>query len=456
MAAVTPPPHRVVVIGERIAGRIAEALATVGGPEAVDRLDVVDRSRPQLTMSQLGASIAREAAAAGATPGPVTLVIAAGNDWVDAEVRPEDRPALAAAVRFGGLPAARLARLDQLESQVGALLSFVADRVARARTSVVVVVPSFDLVGWEPDPRTPVPLLALDDLRAWMPLRDRAEAALADGRPAEAEALASELVFRDGATSAVSCRLIARKRLAAGDLAAARTWFEHARDAPCGTLVPVSPRCPRVAQEALRTGALALGFGVVDLRDVLADETGMLPDRRCFAGGATLSSLGAHRAAAAVADLVGVDVVRAEPPASEVAAVPAEAPVGDVGPVVAHDVRTTVPIAVARGAAVRVRLRLRVPGARPHEPVTVGVRLAGNLVTTVTASSAWSEHELVVPAGVVRAGTRPLTVEWQPADPRPAGSLEQLAVDLERGATPHPLPVFGELASLHVDTAAPH
>ncbi|HEX2046200.1 MAG TPA: hypothetical protein VHF27_00445 [Acidimicrobiales bacterium] len=265
-------------------------------------LEVVDLARSDLTLQQL-------ARLAPALPGfqPDVVVLFAGNNWANFEVGLEDLDLFAGALRRGGVAEARRLAVDErLPRQCRSLLLLLRECLRPAGAKLVVVVPEFNLSDWRPDPTVGAPLLPEAGAAgaAWTSSREAVVEALAAGEARTAARLAEDLVRLDGGTSAASAHLAARAAVALSDEDAARRWFQRARDAPCGTFVPHTPRCPTILQEALRAGAAEHGFALVDLPRVFAHAAGALPGRRFFLDYCHLSFDGMATAAGAIASEV--------------------------------------------------------------------------------------------------------------------------------------------------------
>jgi hypothetical protein len=289
---------RVVLVGESVARAYLfdPALTLAGMLSAALGVDVVDLARTDLTADFLPPLF-------DALPvlEPDAIVLFAGNNWCGARLELEELDVLANAVRAGGFAHSRAAFLDIIRGRARAALDEIAGRLEG--TPLCVVVPEFNLRDWRSEPSVLAP--TLPHIGRWLEL-------WADGR-------AEEMSVVDGGTSAVSQQLAAEQAIARGDLAAARTRLEAARDALCGLMTAHSPRCPTVVQEELRAAASRHGFNLVDLPALF----GPLPDRRLFLDYCHLTGDGLCAATDAIAGVVsatiGVSPAPARQPAPSIA-----------------------------------------------------------------------------------------------------------------------------------------
>lgn len=302
---------RVVLLGESVARGYfydpaftpAGALATMLGVE------VVDLARSDLTARELGSVLdALPVLEADA------LVLFAGNNWHNVLYSLADLARLADAARRGDWAEARRLVLDDIV--VPQCRDVLARLAARASgRPVVVVVPEFNLADWRSEPGVLAPVLPHARNVPWMVARGDAERALATGDPELARKRASEMLDLDGGAGAVAHELLARALVALGRERQARAAFEAARDAAFGLMVPLSPRCPAAVQEALRSGAAAHGFALVDLPRLFdAEMAGAPPDRRLFLDYCHLTVRGIELAIGAVAGCLAPALRRSAPP----------------------------------------------------------------------------------------------------------------------------------------------
>ncbi len=269
-------------------------------------LEVIDLARTNETLAPLVETIrtARQLS-------PDLLVIYAGNNWSlleTPEISPypasvRGRQSYAEMLQGGGLLGPAREARERLAGLASAALAEVAELAAGI--PVVLVVPEVNLADWET--RQPVPWLPGDGVARWYAAHDRARAALAAGRPAEAEAAAWEMVGLDGGTGPVPFRLLAVALRAQGREAEARDAAISEVDSVHYPLLAflAAPQATTLAREILLATAAsraAAGWSAVDLRRVFADWTGSaLPGRRLFLDYCHLTAEGMEVAMAAVA-----------------------------------------------------------------------------------------------------------------------------------------------------------
>ncbi|HKH46764.1 MAG TPA: hypothetical protein VKM72_19065 [Thermoanaerobaculia bacterium] len=292
---------RVLLLGESVAAgflyapefRPAQALEAALTTALGEPVEVIDLARKDLKAPELA-----ELAGAAPTLDPDVLVVFAGNNWA---VHGRQNLHLEAAVlREQGALGFKELREQRLAAMVDTLLQQFTE--LSMRLPIVVVIPEINLVDWRLDAEADSPWLPAGRNRRWLECRAAARSALASSRLDEAEALASEMVELDGGTAASGWTLLADCARARGDLAAARTCLEKARDAHIWDVTHQTPRVLSLTQQALRGCAMPGRIAVVDLPHCFADwQHGGLPDRRLFLDYCHLSSEGIRVAMAATA-----------------------------------------------------------------------------------------------------------------------------------------------------------
>jgi len=262
--------------------------AVLGQPAEVIDLARINLTGPQLT-GLLGTAPALE---------PDVLVVFAGNNWLLPDKR--DRYLEAAALREGGALGLKARREQSLAAFVD-ILRRQLDELS-ARLPIVLLVPEINLADWRLDGRADAPWLPLGRNRRWLECRKAALSALASQDLDAAAALAREMVDLDGGTSASGWTLLADCARGKGDLTAARTYLENARDAHLWDLTHQTPRAVSVVQQALRDCALPGRISVVDLPSRFAAwQGGELPGRGLFLDYCHLSAEGIRVSMAATA-----------------------------------------------------------------------------------------------------------------------------------------------------------
>ncbi len=292
---------RLLLLGESVARGFlydpdfnpASALAAAVPAVLGQPVEIVDLAKTDLTGPQLTALL-------GTAPAldPDVLVVFAGNNWLLAD--PRDRILEAAALREGGAAGLKARREQRLATFVATLRRQLEE--LSARLPVVLVVPEINLLDWRFDGKADAPWLPPGRNRRWLECQAAALAALASQRRDEAAALAREMVDLDGGTAASGWIVLADCARAAGDLTAARTALEKARDAHLWDLTQQTPRTVSVIQQALRDCALPGRISVVDLPSCFAAwQGGELPGGRLFLDYCHLSAEGIRVAMAATA-----------------------------------------------------------------------------------------------------------------------------------------------------------
>ncbi len=301
------PGRRVVVVGESVArgylydpvltyaGLLAEELAVGQEPAG----QVIDLARTNANFPELRRTVEESMALE-----PDVLVVFAGNNWDNLNLTPDRLQRLAEALRGGGFPAARRLFHALITEEAASALERIAVVAVAHEVAVVVVVPEFNLADWADEPTLVAPVLAGDQQREWLRLREQVRLNLQQDAFAEAGSDATRMTELDGGTSPVSARLLAAA-LAAHDPAGAEQALIAAKDAPVGIFTQHSPRVLTVVQQLLRDQAARPGFSVVDLPAVLrAASDGDLPGRQFFLDYCHLSFPGLVLAARATAAAV--------------------------------------------------------------------------------------------------------------------------------------------------------
>jgi len=303
--------RRVVLLGESVARGyfydpcytparvLEEILSTSGVPGGVE---VVDLAKNDLQARDLEALL-RAALALQ----PDAFVVFGGNNWAQAPSVFQDGPEryLAAKLLRERGVAGFKAHLE--ESLAAGVESAVRDGLVplSRQLRVVLMVPEFNLADWRLDGEADAPWLAGGRNERWHGLLESAREALADGRLAEAEAHAREMVEIDGGTAAAGLTLLAECSRRQGRLAEARGFLERARDAHAWDSTPQVPKTLSAIQEAFRRSAAAepSRVALVDLPRVFSEASGgEIPDRRLFLDYCHLTSLGIRMAMAAAAE----------------------------------------------------------------------------------------------------------------------------------------------------------
>jgi hypothetical protein len=293
---------RVLLLGESVARGFlydpdfnpAKALEAALEEALGQPVEIVDLAKINLLEPQLTALID---AAPSLTPD--IMVIFAGNNWAQPEKR--DRHLHAMLLREQGVLGIKAQREQRLVEFVGTLRQQLTQ--LSARLPIVLVIPEINLADWRLDAAADAPWLPLGRNRRWLECRTDALSALASGHLDEAAALAHEMVDLDGDTAASGWTLLADCARATGNLTAARSYFEKARDARrLWDFTRQTPRTHSIIQQGLRDCALPGRIAVVDLPSYFAAwQTGDLPGRRLFLDYCHMSAEGIRVAMAATA-----------------------------------------------------------------------------------------------------------------------------------------------------------
>lgn len=232
-------------------------------------------------------------------------VIFAGNNWILPRYSVSHLDSLADALRSGGYPTMREAFwVSVVLPQVQLFFERVA-RVARTHhIRVVLVLPEFNLQGWWPASDYETPPLPAEAAEEWYCLRESAEESLTAQKYDEVFRTTDRMLLLDAGLAPATGHLRGRALACQGRFAEARAAYEASRDSICGLLVSTTPRITRRLQDEIAAAAETHGFDLVDMRAVLADQTGQLPDPQHFLDYCHLSDLGIAAAMRATAQVV--------------------------------------------------------------------------------------------------------------------------------------------------------
>lgn len=319
-----PPPHgarRVVLIGESVARGWAY-------DPMISPFMVLSRQMDQLApggfqcvdLAQAGATaedLIRLIRQLPATE-PDVVVVFAGNNWGCMPESPtlEFLADSVSAVRDGGYP--RLRR-NFISSVIMPRARQVRDELlqlhAACGTRLVVVLPEFNLQGWEPPQGIDLPVLPAAAFDAWHQLRADAERARDQGRWQGVMTAARQMAALDDGTSPVPGQMIGQAGMALGDGAAARAGLEASRDALTGLGITNTPRTTSGIRDLLAAFAREHGFALVDMGAAVASaELPQLPDPRYFFDYCHLTDEGMELVMGRVAEAVaGVPAHTARP-----------------------------------------------------------------------------------------------------------------------------------------------
>ncbi len=266
---------------------------------------------------------------------PDVIVVYAGNNWVRSRHTPAHLDLLASALRADGYPGMRRCYLERIVAPgVRGVLDVLADVARTTNAQVVVVVPEFNLGGWQHDAELELPPLPPAELLAWTGHRERAEAALENGDTAAALTETIAMRALDHGLSPVTGRLRGLAALVAGDTDTAAAALAESRDSVCGLFTTHTPRITTGVRDALIEAAEARGFHRVDLAALLrTDPNSPWPDPAFFLDYCHLSADGIDRLAEVlserVRDLLPEDTPRRQPSETPVLSI-ADRAVGDI------------------------------------------------------------------------------------------------------------------------------
>jgi hypothetical protein len=302
-------PLRVAFFGESVAAgylyapHLTPAQVLEGQLRAAigrDDFEVIDLARTNETLPSLAATVR-----ASLQIQPDMLVLFAGNNWnllETPEVSPQ-APSIRARLRFAealkaGLDAPLRLAEEELRRTAEGTFELIALIAGAVGIPVVVVVPEVNLADWE----TRQPVVTLPETRSaeWHRLYREA----ADAEPEEAIRITEEMRELDEGRCPTTWRLLARARMALGDVEGAReACLAEVDSARYPTLAFLSaPQANSQARELMREACHRHDFACVDLREVFAEHTGStLPGRRLFLDYCHLTKEGIQVAMAAVA-----------------------------------------------------------------------------------------------------------------------------------------------------------
>lgn len=301
-------PLRVAFFGESVAAgylyapHLTPAQVLEGQLRAAigrDDFEVIDLARTNETLPTLAATVR-----AALQIQPDMLVLFVGNNWnllETPEVSPY-APSIGARLRFAealrkGLDGPLRLAEEELRQTAGGTFELIALIAGAVGIPVVVVVPEVNLADWET--RQPVLSLPETQVAEWHRLYREA----LDAEPAETIRIAERMRTLDEGRCPTTWRLLARARMALGDVEGAReACLAEVDSARYPTLAFLSaPQADTRARELLREACRRHDFTCVDLREVFAEHTGSpLPGRRLFLDYCHLTREGIQVAMAAV------------------------------------------------------------------------------------------------------------------------------------------------------------
>lgn len=263
-----------------------------------DEFEVIDLARTSLRMTPLE-SLAESALLIE----PDAVVIFAGNNWAVSLDSLQDVRCMTAALRERHIPGLKQYVERRLAEEIGRLVRKVASIYEPKNIPVIWIIPEYNLGDWR-DPQMNAPWLSGEANQEWLCHWDTARDALAEGRFEEASESARKMIDLDHGVSATGLYILAECSWWTGEQAAARAYFERARDALIWDpyIVSFHPRSFSVVQNTLREEVRKTGNEVVDLPRIfssyLQEE---LPDRRMFLDYCHLTAEGIRVAMAATA-----------------------------------------------------------------------------------------------------------------------------------------------------------
>ncbi len=297
---------RILFLGESVArGFLYEPLYTPAMVlqsllEAVlgkGSVEVIDLAR-----TDMGTEI-KDLAISAAALDPDGIVIFAGNNWRAVELVAENhRPEVDTILRAEGIAQLKKFAEDHIGLRARAVVQEVRDFYCARKTPLIWALPEFNLGDWR-DWRTNAPHLRGSANSEWLACCAEVEGALAREDFVAAEGRAQRMVELDERTNSFTLATLARCRLHAGDVAAARTYLEGAADASVWDWSQsLSPRCLTVSRETIRGHGQCGISAVVDLPELFREHLGgALPDRRLFLDYCHLTVEGIALSMAAVA-----------------------------------------------------------------------------------------------------------------------------------------------------------
>jgi hypothetical protein len=312
------PKLRVVLIGESVARgylydpKFTPAIALeliLEEQLGKGEVEVIDLARTNLSFE------VRELALSALQLEPDAVVIFSGNNWWSVSFPgPLEIAEIDEAQPVGGVAEAKRLCEAQIVSNARRVVDDISKVYEEKGVPLVWLVPEFNLGDWR-DPITNAPHLPGDRNREWLLLLEAARAAARDGDDARAEESARRMVELDRGTCVTGLYILAECRRRAGDLDAARTYLEMARDATLwDSTRAFAPRPYAVVQETVRRELGKYRGQVIDVPALFKEYLkGELPDRRLFIDYCHLTTEGmqvsmAAAAASVLRALKGVDV----------------------------------------------------------------------------------------------------------------------------------------------------
>ena len=309
---------RVVLIGESVArGYLYDPLfsSSIALQMILDaefgkgEVEVIDLARSNLSYE------VRELALSALQLEPDIVIIFAGNNWWTLSF---PLPGEIANIDDGqattGIPEAKRLCEAQIAKNVKQVATDIASEYERRGIPLVWIIPEFNLADWQ-DVRTNAPHLPGNHNREWLALRFEAESAMRDGDFNRAEQLAARMVEIDEGVCVTGLYILAECRQHAGDLDAARSYLEQAKDAsPWDILRPMSPRPFAFNQKLLREELPRHNCRIIDVPALFKEYlNGEIPGRNVFIDYVHLTTEGVQVVMGAAASFVmrvlkGIDV----------------------------------------------------------------------------------------------------------------------------------------------------
>jgi hypothetical protein len=310
-------PLRVVLFGESVAagylyaprltpaGVLEAQLQAFGGSK---NFEVIDLARTNETLAGLRATVR-----ASLQINPDVLVLLIGNNWNLLETPthsayaadPLARQAFGTTLRDKGLGGVQQDAWQQLQDSASAVFEEIALIARTVGIPVLVVIPEVNLADWEN--RQPVAWLPGEGVARWHESYRAAVAALERGDSAAAFEAAENMLALDQGHCPTAWRLLARTRVALGDLAGAAAAARQEVDCTNYSSIAflAAPQAGPRVQQWLRDQARRRRWTTVDLPGVFAEHSGSpLPGHRLFLDYCHLSAEGFAVAMAAVAAAV--------------------------------------------------------------------------------------------------------------------------------------------------------
>lgn len=265
-----------------------------------ERVEVVDLARTGLQGHEI-----KVLANSALLLEPDAVVIFSGNSWGTFYFNPDDLPYMQAAMQERGIFGLKNFIEERLAAEVRKMVEDVASCYAHKNVPLVWIVPEFNLGDWR-DPAVNAPHFRGSANQEWSALRKRAELALHERNFALASHLAKKMIEIDQEVSVSGLYILSECSRQCGDLDAARSYLERARDALIwDPSIKKSPRPYSVMQSTLRQEATRCQNEIVDLPKLFQSHfENRLPDRTLFLDGCHMSSTGIQIAMAATASKV--------------------------------------------------------------------------------------------------------------------------------------------------------